>query len=100
MSTIESPIAVVPDHPVRTCVGCRKPAAKSQLLRVVCVDGVVTADLDARLEGRGAYLHRDLACLAKAEQRRAFRRAFRLDTAPAVSEGLRTAMTTTQHAGA
>lgn len=100
MSAIESPIANASWHPQRTCVGCRGTSAKSQLLRVICIDGVVTADPEARCEGRGAYLHRSPECLTKAESRRAFRRAFRLDANPAVSEALRSTMTTTHHAGA
>jgi len=81
-------------------VGCRRTAAKSELLRVVCVDGVITADEAARLAGRGAYVHRDPECLQKAESRRAFQRAFRLTAAPAGVEELRMSMATTHHAGA
>ncbi len=100
MSGVESSIPAERSEPVRTCVGCRRTSEKSHLLRVVLVDGVVTADADARLAGRGAYVHRTSECLTQAEQRRAFRRAFRLDAAPAVSEELRAAVSTTQHAGA
>ncbi|MHB0929358.1 MAG: YlxR family protein [Candidatus Nanopelagicales bacterium] len=80
---------------MRTCVGCRRPAAKSQLLRVVCVDGVLTADPMARLEGRGAYLHHDLECLNKAESRHAFQRALRIVQAATGFEELRLSMATT-----
>jgi predicted RNA-binding protein YlxR (DUF448 family) len=52
------------------------------LLRVVAVfeDGVSSLAVDTRhrLPGRGAYLHEDPACLAKAERRRAFTRALRV----------------------
>ena len=99
MSAIESSLAVAAAAPVRTCIGCRQKAVKSELLRVVCVDGVLTADPEARLEGRGAYLHRDLECLNRAESRRAFARAFKLQT-PAGAEALRLSMATTHHAGA
>jgi predicted RNA-binding protein YlxR (DUF448 family) len=51
------------------------------LLRVVAarVDGVLVAlpDAGARLPGRGAWLHPELACLDLAERRRAFPRALR-----------------------
>lgn len=67
---------------MRTCVGCRGRAPASTLLRVVAVvqAGVVTlvADPRHRLPGRGAYLHVDPACFAKAERRRAFGRALRV----------------------
>jgi predicted RNA-binding protein YlxR (DUF448 family) len=69
-------------EPVRTCVGCRARAAKSDLLRVVAVDGALLPDPRGRLPGRGAHLHPDPDCLALAERRRAFGRALRLDRAP------------------
>lgn len=63
--------------PQRTCVGCRVRTAKSDLLRLVVVEGSVVPDPQRRLSGRGASLHPDLACLELAERRRAFPRAFR-----------------------
>jgi predicted RNA-binding protein YlxR (DUF448 family) len=68
--------------PVRTCVGCRDRAPASTLLRVVAVADAdvirLVVDPRHRLPGRGAYLHVDPACLAKAERRRAFGRALRV----------------------
>ncbi|WP_283134334.1 YlxR family protein [Rhizohabitans arisaemae] len=63
--------------PLRTCVGCRVRAVKSDLLRLVVVEGVITLDLRGQLHGRGASLHPSLSCLELAERRRAFPRAFR-----------------------
>ena len=62
---------------MRTCVGCRVRAAKSDLLRLVVIGDSVVPDPRGRLPGRGASLHPDLACLELAERRRAFPRAFR-----------------------
>ncbi len=75
-----------PRSPLRTCVGCRVRASKSDLLRVVAVENgtgttmvaVLTPDRHGRLPGRGAYLHLDLRCLDLAERRRVFSRALRL----------------------
>jgi predicted RNA-binding protein YlxR (DUF448 family) len=64
--------------PVRTCVGCRIRTTKSDLLRVVEVEGRLVPDPRGRMPGRGAHLHPDLSCLALAERRRAFPRALRL----------------------
>ncbi|PKK13074.1 YlxR family protein [uncultured Thermomonospora sp.] len=64
--------------PRRTCVGCRVRTAKSDLLRLVVVEGVIVPDPRGRLPGRGASIHPDLGCLELAERRRAFPRAFRL----------------------
>jgi predicted RNA-binding protein YlxR (DUF448 family) len=68
--------------PVRTCVGCREKAAKSDLLRVV-VDATgptrsVVVDERGSRAGRGAHLHATSTCLDLADRRRAFPRAFRL----------------------
>ncbi|MEO3853343.1 YlxR family protein [Acrocarpospora sp. B8E8] len=65
--------------PLRTCVGCRVRTAKSELLRLVVVAGVITPDLQGRLPGRGASLHPAVGCLELAERRRAFSRAFRAE---------------------
>ncbi|OXM71996.1 YlxR family protein [Amycolatopsis thermalba] len=64
--------------PVRTCVGCKKRAAAGELLRVVAQDGRLVADIRRRLPGRGAWLHPEPECLAKAERRRAFPRALKV----------------------
>lgn len=69
--------------PVRTCVGCRRRADKSELLRLVWCGGPV---VDPRQvdPGRGAYLHPREACLELAVKRRALSRAWRLPAGVAV----------------
>ena len=64
--------------PQRTCVGCRVQGAKTDLLRVVAVEGALTPDPAGRLPGRGASVHLDPRCVDLAEKRRAFPRALRL----------------------
>ncbi|BCT75733.1 hypothetical protein SCMU_15750 [Sinomonas cyclohexanicum] len=69
-----------PGQPLRTCIGCRRIAARSELLRLVVDpdDALrVVVDPRRRLPGRGAWLHPDRACLKQAVKRRAFHRAFR-----------------------
>jgi predicted RNA-binding protein YlxR (DUF448 family) len=63
---------------VRTCIGCRLRAVAGELLRLVVVDGDLVLDSRRRVAGRGAWLHPDLDCLAKAERRQAFARALRV----------------------
>ncbi|HZC25391.1 MAG TPA: YlxR family protein [Actinopolymorphaceae bacterium] len=79
-------------HVVRTCVGCRHRAAKSELLRVVLVRDDKTAwllpDVSGRASGRGAHLHPTAECLELAERRRAFPRALRAE-GPVGLEALR-----------
>jgi predicted RNA-binding protein YlxR (DUF448 family) len=66
-------------------VGCRERAAKSDLLRIVVIEGECVPDDRGTLPGRGAYVHPALVCFDLAVRRRAFPRAFRaqgpLDTA-------------------
>jgi len=57
-------------------VACGRRAPKAALRRYVGPDGVLRADPEQRLPGRGAYVCDD-ACLAQALRRRAFHRAFR-----------------------
>ena len=53
-----------PRHvPQRTCVACRAQQAKRELVRIVRTpEGRVLVDLTGRMDGRGAYLHRDASC--------------------------------------
>ena len=58
-------------------MGCGQSAPKDGLLRFVLREGRLEADPDARLPGRGAYLHRDEACAREAVRRRGFERSLR-----------------------
>ena len=75
-------------QPVRTCVGCRRRAAKNELLRVVAADSddgpEAVPDPSRSAPGRGAHLHPEPGCLELALRRRALVRALR------ASSGLRT----------
>jgi predicted RNA-binding protein YlxR (DUF448 family) len=64
--------------PVRMCVGCRRSADRASLLRLVRgPDGSVEPDPSGSAAGRGAYVHRDPACVASAIERGAVARALR-----------------------
>jgi predicted RNA-binding protein YlxR (DUF448 family) len=79
--------SIMPGAVIRTCIGCGVRTAKSDLLRVVAVDGEVVADPAARRPGRGAYLHPSVDCLERARRRRAIPRALRV-TGPLADGGL------------
>ena len=70
--------------PIRTCIVCRKSQEPSQLLRVNCLDGVITPTSGGKSQGRGAWLH--LSCGYIAIDRKAFKSAFKLEQAPDVSK--------------
>ena len=65
----------------RTCIACRKkyswdePASREALVRIVRDGLVLTPDLDQRLPGRGAWIHR--SCVRQAIERKSFRSAFK-----------------------
>ncbi|MDO5092809.1 MAG: YlxR family protein [Propionibacteriaceae bacterium] len=61
-------------EPIRTCIGCRRRAAQSELLRLVRRGDEIVDGTRPRLPGRGAYLHEE--CFGAAQKRLAFRRAF------------------------
>ena len=55
--------------PERQCLGCNEHKPKAELLRVVRTpEGAVVLDFKGRMNGRGAYICKDLACLKKARK--------------------------------
>jgi predicted RNA-binding protein YlxR (DUF448 family) len=87
---IDSPVVVrelIPPartkiDPVRTCIGCRERAARSELLRVVAGTDAhgreaVVPDPGKTAPGRGAHLHPTTVCYDLAVRRRAFSRSLR-----------------------
>jgi predicted RNA-binding protein YlxR (DUF448 family) len=63
--------------PVRSCIGCRKKANPSALIRVVLVNGKVVPDIKGGAPGRGAWLHKK--CAEGAISRGAFRFALKVN---------------------
>ncbi len=62
--------------PMRMCVACREMRAKKDLMRIVRTgEGTLELDRTGKLNGRGAYLCCDEACLRKAIKTRALERA-------------------------
>ena len=61
-------------------MGCRQEADRRELVRLVRDQetGDVRLDLEGRAPGRGAYLHRDPACLEAARRRGGLARALRM----------------------
>ncbi len=63
--------------PMRKCTGCNEMRPKKELVRVVrSPEGDVSLDLTGKKPGRGAYVCRDAACLAKARKTGRLERAF------------------------
>lgn len=55
--------------PLRTCVITKEQLPKQELLRIVRTpEGIVQVDLTGKLNGRGAYIKKDIAVLEKAKK--------------------------------
>ena len=75
--------------PQRQCMGCRERKAKRDMLRVVrMTDGNVSLDFSGKLNGRGAYICPDPACLQKARKGRALERSLEVEIPETVYERL------------
>ena len=62
--------------PQRQCMGCRERKAKKEMIRVVRgTDGQVSLDFGGKMNGRGAYICPDPACLKKAEKAKSLERS-------------------------
>lgn len=63
----------------RMCVGCGEMFDKRSLIRVVHTpDGELTLDFKGKMNGRGAYLCKNPACLSKAGKNKGLERAFKM----------------------
>ena len=79
--------------PMRQCMGCRERKAKREMIRVVrCTDGAVRLDFSGKLNGRGAYLCPDPACLAKAQKSKALDRSLETEIPEEVYDRLQKEM--------
>ena len=66
--------------PQRQCMGCRERKAKKEMIRVVRgTDGTVSLDFSGKLNGRGAYICPDPACLQKARKSKALERSLEVE---------------------
>ena len=75
--------------PQRQCMGCRERKAKRDMIRVVrMTDGNVCLDFSGKLNGRGAYICPDPACLQKAQKTRSLERSLEVPIPDAVYERL------------
>ena len=57
---------MVAPGPIRTCVGCRERGPKATLVRIVASREGLRIDRSGAAPGRGAYVHRDPACIEAA----------------------------------
>jgi predicted RNA-binding protein YlxR (DUF448 family) len=69
--------------PQRTCIACRKPGVKRELVRLVNLPGVeVVVDPGGKKSGRGAYLCPSRACWDNALKTGRLAQALRTEISP------------------
>lgn len=51
---------------IRMCSACRCKRAKTELIRIVLIDGEPYIDESGKMEGRGCYICKSPECIAKA----------------------------------
>lgn len=74
---------------LRQCVGCGEKKDKKDMMRVLkSAEGPILLDMTGRKNGRGAYLCRNLECLARARKNRGLERSFKMSLPDAVYENL------------
>ena len=62
--------------PMRTCIVCRTPKPKKELIRVVKFNDEIKLDLTGKANGRGAYVCNDVECIKKLKKGKMLNRAF------------------------
>jgi predicted RNA-binding protein YlxR (DUF448 family) len=71
-------------EPMRMCVACRQMNPKKSMIRIVRTAEIgISADPTGKMPGKGAYLCKNMECLAKARKTGSLKRA--LDTEIPVS---------------
>lgn len=64
--------------PQRTCIACRNKGDKENFIKIVKnKDGNVAIELDKKLDGRGAYICKNIDCVKKCQKTRALSRVFK-----------------------
>ncbi len=75
--------------PMRSCVVTREKCEKRELLRIVKdKDGVVSVDLTGKMNGRGAYIKKDLEVLEKAKKTKALEKHLETSISDSIYESI------------
>ena len=73
--------------PMRCCVVTKEKLQKVELLRIVKTpEGIVIADLSGKLNGRGAYIKKDITVLEKAKKSKILERVLETEISNEVYE--------------
>ncbi len=79
---------------LRTCCVTREKLPKNELLRIVRTpEGEVKVDLTGKMNGRGAYLKRDLTVLEKTKKTKSLERQLEITISDDVYEEIKNTIT-------
>lgn len=63
--------------PLRMCIACKESKPKKELIRIVKTDSGFILDKSGKLNGRGAYICNDSACLEKLVKNKLLNKSFK-----------------------
>jgi len=76
--------------PMRSCVVTKEKLPKVELIRIVKgTDGIVIADLTGKVNGRGAYIKKDIEVLEKAKKNKILERVLETTISEDVYDNIR-----------
>ena len=74
---------------VRTCIVCRQKGCKDNFVKFVYnKDGEIAIESETKLDGRGAYICKNVDCLKKCVKTKALNRAFKRSIPENFYEGI------------
>ena len=76
--------------PMRSCVVTREKCEKKDLIRIVRTpEGIVKIDLTGKMNGRGAYIKKDIGVIEKAKKSKALDRHLEVSVEDSIYEELK-----------
>ena len=78
------------NKPQRTCMGCNEKKEKQQLIRVVKnKQNEIKIDKTGKMEGRGAYICNNVACLDRVKKSKRLEKVLNMKISDEIYENLR-----------
>ena len=75
--------------PLRTCIACKESKPKKELIRIVKTDESYVLDKSGKMNGRGAYICNNEACLEKLCKQKLLNKAYKQNVSHEVYERLK-----------
>ena len=78
------------NKPQRTCMGCNEKREKQQLIRIVKnKQNEIKIDKTGKMEGRGAYICNNVACLDRVKKKKRLEKVLDMKISEEIYEDLR-----------